>query len=202
MPPYPHPSLDSLLAQLDQVRQSPQDRGTVLLITRRPQTGQREILDEAELDCDEGLRGDSWRARGSRHTPDGSADPEDQVTLMSARVAALFAADPEGWALTGDQLYIDLDLSQANLPPGSRLHLGTAILEVTSKPHTGCYKFAGHFGQDAVRFINHKDYRDLRLRGVNARVVQGGTVKTGDLVTVQRPQEEANNLQPDGEIKS
>lgn len=167
---------------LDDIRRSPADEGTLRLIVRRPAEDERETLDSAQLDTDEGLLGDVWRARGSRSTPDGSADPEAQVTLMNARVAALIAGDDGDWTAAGDQLYVDLDLSEDNLPAGTRLTVGSAVLEVSAQPHTGCAKFRSRYGSDAVRFVNGAAGRPLRLRGMNARVVQSGSIRTGDWI--------------------
>ena len=102
---------------------------------------------------------------------------------MSSRAAALVAGDRERWPLAGDQLYVDLDLSDENLPPGTRLALGSAVLEVTDEPHTGCKKFTARFGLDAMVFVNSPVGRALNLRGINARVVESGTVRVGDAVT-------------------
>ncbi len=167
---------------LDDIRRSPADEGTLRLIVRRPAEDERETLDSGQLDTDEGLLGDVWRARGSRSTPDGSADPEAQVTLMNARVAALIAGDDGDWTAAGDQLYVDLDLSEDNLPAGTRLTVGSAVLEVSAQPHTGCAKFRSRYGSDAVRFVNGAAGRPLRLRGMNARVVQSGSIRTGDWI--------------------
>jgi len=179
-----HRTTDELVAALDTLRASPADQGLVELIVRRPDIDAREVLTQAELSIEDGMVGDTWRSRGSRHTPDGSAEPERQLTIMNARAIALFAgADRTGWAEAGDQLYIDIDLSDGNLPAGSRLQLGTAIVEVTEKPHTGCAKFAERFGMDVARFVNSADGEELHLRGINARVIRAGTVSSGDMVT-------------------
>jgi hypothetical protein len=175
-----------LEAGLDEIRQSPTDVGTVELLVRRPAVDAREVLQEAELDPAHGVVGDTWARRRSRRTPDGSAHPDMQLNVMNARVVALLAGDPDRRALAGDQLYLDLDLSEANLPPGTRLLLGTAEIEVTEQPHTGCAKFSNRFGADALRFVNSPIGRELRLRGLNARVVTAGTVRQGDTVRVQR----------------
>ena len=171
-----------LEAGLDEIRRSPADEGTVRLIVRRPATDEREVVESAQLDVAEGLVGDAWRSRGSRSTPDGGPDPDAQITLMNARVAGLIAHETADWAAAGDQLYVDLDLSEANLPTGTRLAVGNAVLEVSPKPHTGCAKFGSRYGSDALRFVNGADGRPLRLRGMNVRVVQGGTIKVGDWI--------------------
>jgi hypothetical protein len=130
--------------------------------------------------------GDTWRARGSSSRRDGSANPKSQVTLMSARAARLVAGPPDRWALAGDQLYVDLDLSVDNLPPGTRVSIGSAELEVSDLPHRGCSKFSARFGLDALRFVNSPDGRRLNLRGLNTRVTRGGVVRLGDPVSVLR----------------
>ena len=177
-----HLTVDELEAGLAEILRSPADEGTVELIVRRPAEGERDVLEEAQLDVAEGLVGDMWRRRGSKRTADGSAHPDMQLTLMNARVVDLVAGDRERWALAGDQIYVDFDISVQNLPPGTRLALGTAVIEVTAEPHTGCAKFAARFGGAAHRFVNVKTHRHLRLRGVNAKVVQPGTFATGDTI--------------------
>jgi len=176
-----HLTTEELEAGLDEIRRSPSDKGVLKLIVRRPETEQREVLTKGMLDPAQGLVGDNWLARGNRHTADGSADPEMQLNIMNARVIALVAQDPDRWALAGDQLYIDMDLSPANLPPGTRLSIGSAIIEVTPPPHTGCKKFVARFGKDAMVFVNSGVGRQLNLRGINAKVVQAGTIRTNDV---------------------
>lgn len=177
-----HLSMDALEAGLDLIRDSPADRGVLHLIVRRPRMGEREILEQGRLDPADGLVGDSWRARAARASA-GSPSPDTQINVMNARVAALVAREVSRWALAGDQLFIDLDLSEANLPSGTRLALGSAIVEITDEPHTGCSKFAARFGMDAMRFVNSPLGRRLRLRGINAKVVQAGTIRVGDVVS-------------------
>ncbi len=168
---------------LEHIRRSPSGRGTVELIVRRPTVDEREVLEACQLHTDEGLMGDNWRSRGSSSTADGSAHPEKQLTLMNSRCALLVAGDPDRRALAGDQLYVDFDISVDNLPTGSRLALGSAVIEVTEPLHTGCAKFSRRFGVDALRFVNSPVGRALRLRGVNARVVETGTVRSGDVIS-------------------
>jgi hypothetical protein len=177
-----HLTAAALEAGVDGVRQSPSDVGTIELIVRRPAVDVREQLAEATLDMAAGLLGDTWRARGSSRTADGSAHPDMQVTVMNSRAALLVAQDPWRRALAGDQLFVDLDLSPANLPTGTRLALGSAVIQVTSEPHLGCAKFAARFGDDAWRFVNSRVGRALRLRGLNARVVVSGNVRRGDQI--------------------
>ena len=180
--PMEHRSTAELEAGVDQVRAAPADSGRVELIVRRPEVGTREVMPEAELGLAEGLLGDSWQTRGSSRTPDGSANPDAQLTLMNSRSAALIAGAVERWVLAGDQLFVDLDLGARNLPAGTRLALGSAVIEVSALPHTGCQKFAERFGRDAARFVNSPLGRELNLRGINARVVVPGVVRLGDAV--------------------
>lgn len=175
--------IDGLLAaDLERIRQAPSDHGTVELLVRRPAVDEREVLEEAQLDVAAGLVGDSWSNRRSSRRPEGP-DPDRQLTLVSARVMALLAGSRDRWPEAGDQLYVDFDLSEANLPSGSTLAIGDALIEVTAQPHRGCAKFGRRFGPDAVRLVNSPVGRELRLRGVNARVVRGGTVRRGDRIS-------------------
>ena len=182
---------DALEAGLEHVRLSPSDHGRIKLIVRRPAVDARELLDVGTLDPAEGLVGDTWSQRGSRRTVDGSAHPDMQLTLMNSRASALVAGGAEGQPLAGDQLHVDLDLSTGNLPAGTRLAMGSAIIEITDQPHTGCQKFAARFGTDALRMVNSTDGRALRLRGANARILVGGTVRTGDEITKLPPPDDA-----------
>lgn len=176
-------TMAELEAGLDEIRRSPKDEGVLEMIVRRPRTNEREVLDEGRLDLKEGLVGDNWLSRGSASTEDGSAHPDMQLNIMNVRVIALVAQQKERWPLAGDQLFIDLDLSADNLPPGSRLAIGTAIIEVTAPPHTGCQKFVSRYGADAMKFVNSTVGRQLHLRGINAKVVQPGLIRVGDVVT-------------------
>jgi hypothetical protein len=177
-----HLTMDELEAGLDLIRLSPRDDGVLEMIVRRPGVDQREVLETGQLDLTEGLVGDNWKMRGSNKTADGSAHPAMQLNLMNARIIALVAQDKERWPLAGDQLFVDLDLSADNLLPGTRLALGSAVIEVTAEPHTGCSKFAERFGKDAQKFINSPIGKQLHLRGINARVVQPGLIRVGEKV--------------------
>ena len=169
-----HLELSVLEAGLAEIRRAPSDDGKVELIVRRPAENEREALAEARLDTAAGLLGDGW--------PRGVADPDRQVTVMNARAIALLAGSRERWPLAGDQIYVDLDLSASNLPPGTRLEVGSAVLEVSAAPHRGCKKFGARFGLDALRFVNSEVGYALNLRGINTRVVQAGMVRPGDVI--------------------
>jgi hypothetical protein len=176
-----HLTAAELEAGLDEVRRSPRDEGVLELIVRRPRPNEREVLEEGQLDPAEGLVGDSWRTRGSSRTADGSSHPDMQLNVMNSRAAALVASGVARRQLAGDQLFLDMDLSTDNLPPGTRLAIGSAVIEVTAQPHTGCDKFKARFGWDALKLVNSDAGKQLRLRGLNAKVVQAGTIRVGDV---------------------
>ena len=175
-----HLTTIELEAGLDQIRQAPKDNGELLLIVRRPQIDEREVLEQAQLDLAAGLVGDNWKTRGSRRTQDGSAHPDMQLNVMNARVIELIAQAKANWALAGDQLYLDFDISAENLPINSRLKIGSAVIEVTPPPHTGCHKFVSRFGLEAMKFVNSELGQELRLRGLNAKVIEPGSIRVGD----------------------
>jgi hypothetical protein len=181
-----HLTTAELEAGLPEVLASPTESGRLELIVRRPQVGEREVLDDAELDPQSGLVGDTWIERASSRMPGRSPHPDMQINIMNARAVALVAGARERWPLAGDQLYVDLDLGVDNLPPGTRLEIGSAVLEVTAQPHTGCAKFVSRFGVDAMKFVNSPTGRRHNLRGINARVVVAGRIRTGDIVRVVR----------------
>lgn len=179
-----HRTLVELEGELPGIAASPADDGRLDLIVRRPASNAREVLDEGELDPAQGLVGDRWRPRSSPRTPDPETPRETQLTLMNSRVIAAIAGDVSRWPLAGDQLFVDLDLGADNLPPGTRVAIGEqAVIEIATVPHTGCGKFADRFGVDALKFINGSAHRTLRLRGVYAKVVRAGVVRTGCRVT-------------------
>ena len=177
-----HVTASELAAGLDAILKSPQESGVLELIVRRPRVDHREVLETGELDLKHGLVGDTWNIRASSRTPDGSPHPDKQLNVMNARAAALVAQTKDRWALAGDQLFVDLDLSVTNLPAGTQLALGSAVIEITALPHTGCQKFLARFGLEAMRFFNSPLGLELRLRGLNAKVVRAGTIRVGDIV--------------------
>lgn len=182
-----HATEEQLAFGLNQITAAPKIDGTLELIVARPQSGQRVVLERGALTPEGGLSGDRWQADSWRKFPDGTPDPAVQITLMNARCIALVAGDREFWPLAGDNLFVDLDLSRENLPLGTRLLIAGAILEIAKPPHNGCWKFEGRFGSAALAFVNSPEGKKLRLRGVHARVVQGGSIAVGERIGVQRP---------------
>ena len=177
-----HLTMEELEAGLETIRQTPSDTGTLKMIVRRPDVDQREEVEEAELNLTDGLVGDTWKVRGSTSMHDGSSNLEAQITVMNARATALLAQSEERWSLAGDQLYVDFDLSDENIPPGSRLAIGSAVIEVSGRPHNGCKKFSSRFGVEAMKFVNSPEGKRLHLRGINTTVVQAGVIRLGDKV--------------------
>lgn len=177
-----HLTTVELEAGLENIRQSPKDNSVLDMIVRRPRVEEREVIAEGRLDLVEGLEGDNWKARGSSSTPDKSAHPEMQINIMNSRVIGLLAQEKERWQLAGDQLFIDMDLSAENLPAGTKLSIGEAMLEVTPVPHSGCKKFTERFGLEAMKFVNSPLGKELHLRGINAKVIQAGIIRMGDIV--------------------
>ena len=149
----------------------------------RPGEGERDILETGELNLTEGLAGDTWNQRPSKRSADGGPHPDMQLNIMNSRAIALIAQSPNRWQLAGDQLYVDLDLSEANLPPGTRLAIGSAVIEITDQPHTGCSQFSARFGAGARQLVNSDAGRELRIRGINAKVIRPGTITRQDRIT-------------------
>lgn len=180
-----HLTMDELNAGLEEILQAPTDTGVLQLIICRPAIGEREILEEGQLDPTTGLVGDNWMTRGEQVTPKRTANLDTQVTIMNTRVANLVAGSEDRWPLAGDQLYVDMNLGLGNLPAGTRLNIGSAAVEVTAVPHTGCKKFVERFGMDAMNFVNTPEGLERCLRGINTRVVKAGTIRKGDAVIKQ-----------------
>jgi hypothetical protein len=167
-----HASYAELEAGLGQIKESPRERGSLALIVRRPRSSERETLATGTLDVDDGLVGDRW-ALGKRRR-------DNQLTLINTRLIELVARSRERWPLAGDQLYVDFDLSQEHVPPGARIAIGAAEIEVSAEPHMGCRLFRERYGNDAQRFVNSAVGVALQLRGINAWVVKSGVVRVGD----------------------
>src|SRR5258705_8199051 len=172
-----HLTMEVLEAGLDTVRQSPKTTGVLDLIVRRPGIGEREVLQQGELNIVEGLAGDTWCARGSSLTADGASHIDTQLNVMNSRAVALVAQHKDRWKLAGDQLFIDMDLSAENLPPGTQLQLGSAVIAVTDQPHTGCRKFVARFGKDAMKLGNSPIGRQTNLRGINYKIVEPRVIR-------------------------
>jgi MOSC domain-containing protein YiiM len=177
-----HLSEPELAATLAEARTAPADAGALVAIVVRPDKELRELPDTGELTPEAGLVGDRWARHTTRKLPDGRLNPDTQLTLMNTRFLAPLAGARERWPLAGDNLLVDFDLSEANLPAGQRLKVGEAVLQISAEPHTGCAKFSKRFGPDALKFVNSPEGRRLRLRGVNAQVVQAGRVRVGDRI--------------------
>jgi hypothetical protein len=176
----------ALSAELEEglrhIREAPRAEGVLALIVRRPGPGRREVLDTCRLDVVDGLVGDCWSTGPSGQSADGWLHLSRQLTVMSSRVMALLARDQSRWALSGDQLFVDLDLSVANLPSGTRVAIGSAVIAVTEPLHSSCKAFASRYGVAATAFVHSPVGGALRLRGVNARVIRSGDVRVGDPV--------------------
>ncbi|MGH6897435.1 MAG: MOSC domain-containing protein [Geminicoccaceae bacterium] len=177
-----HLSLDELNDGLAEILRSPKGRGTLRAIVIRPETNARISLPQCEVSPEGGVHGDNWVKGCWMSLPDGRPHPDVQVTIMNARTIALIAQDEARWPLAGDNLIADLDLSADNLPAGTRLSVGSALLEITAVPHKGCRKFAARFGVHATRFVNSREGTRLHLRGIYARIVEPGMVGVGDAV--------------------
>lgn len=169
------PLFDDLRRGLDALPSAHPGSGRVVLIVRRREQGRRDAPDRLRLTPEGGVPGDAWIER--------NPDPAGQIAVMQADVAALIA-NGQPLELFGDNLFLSLDLSTANLPPGSRVRAGGTTLEITPKPHNGCRKFRARFGPDALRFVSHADLRERNLRGIYMRVVGPGEVAVGDAVEV------------------
>lgn len=180
-------TIEEIESRLENIKQSPKDAGVIVLLVCRPATDERQIITKAKLELQNGLEGDNWKTRGSKSTPDKSADPEAQITLMNSRVIDLLTEHQNDWQLAGDQIFVDFDLSLDHLPPHSKIQVGSAILEISAKPHTGCKKFSDRFGIQALEFISTPQGKSLRMRGVNARVIQAGEIHVGDVVRKVSP---------------
>jgi hypothetical protein len=180
-----HLSTEEIEAKIADVLASPKDNGTLEMIVRRPEENRREVVESGFLSVENGLVGDNWLIRGSSRTDNGLGHPEMQLNLMNWRFINLIAGCRERVQLAGDQLFVDLDLSPANIPPGTQLSIGDAVIEITPIPHLGCKKFVERFGMDAMKYANSDFGRTHNLRGVNAKVITAGEIAANDTVRIQ-----------------
>ena len=178
-----HLTTEQIQAGMPNINQSPSDNGTLELIVIRPESDTRRVLGQVQLSQEGGVHGDRWAKESWKKLPDGRPHPDVQVALTNARLVDLLSQTKDQWSWAGDNLFVDLDLSAENLPPGAKLSIGDTILEVTAEPHNGCKKYAQRFGKDAIRFINSPEGKKLHLRGIYARVVQAGTIRVGDAIS-------------------
>jgi len=175
-------SREEMELQVDKILQSPKNDGVLKMIVRRPEVDLRTVLEKGELSISEGLTGDSWRNRVMKKNPNKLPDRKTQLTLMNARVIEVVARDEDNWPLAGDQLFVDMELSEEKLPPGSRLSIGLSEIEITAVPHTGCGKFKKRFGSDALKFVNSEIGKKHRFRGIYAKVIKAGEINKGDII--------------------
>lgn len=164
---------------LEDVRNSPTEVGKILLIAVRPANGERLVVDQARMSTETGLEGDNWLDRSADKD---NVSRHNQLTLMNSRFADAITPDGKGWELAGDQLYVDFDISLENAPAGTLLQVGGATIRISEEPHTGCAKFVRRFGREMLKMTQTDVGKDLRLRGVNASVIESGTVCTGDSI--------------------
>jgi MOSC domain-containing protein YiiM len=169
-----HLTQEQLSAGLDRIAESPRDEGVVEMLIVRPEVNERLTPARVEVSAELGVHGDRWSSSPARDYPD------TQISLMNSRLLDLVSGGRDRWAMVGDNMIVDMDLSEATLPPGQKLAVGSAILEITDEPHTGCKKFSGRFGAEALRFVNTGPGKELRLRGIYARVAQPGLISVGD----------------------
>jgi len=179
---------DEIVGGMPHVTASPADGGKLELIIVRPAEGERVLPGSVRVSPEQGVEGDKWvRSRG-HDTPDGGPDPRTQVTLMNARILRLISGEEGRMPLAGDNLIVDLDLSDENMAPGQRLSVGEAVLEVTEVPHNGCRAFLDRYGTDVVKFVNSPEGKRLHLRGLHAKVITAGVVSVGDEVRKVAPE--------------
>ena len=180
--PLRHLTFDELNAGLAHIRASPKEEGRLEAIIARPAPGERRDLASSEISLAGGVHGDHWAKGCWKTTADGKPDPDVQICMMNARCIELIAQERSNWPPAGDNFFIDMDLTPGNMPPGTRLGIGSAIIEVTGIAHNGCASFIERYGRDACVFVNTGEGERLRLRGIYARVVRDGRVSVGDKV--------------------
>ena len=182
-------NMEELEAGIKFILESPKDNGKLELIVIRPDVEQRKILSTGELSTVEGLVGDSWIKRPDSKTPDKKPRLGTQITIMNSRVTSLITKKLyksekekfEKWSLAGDQFFVDMDLSYDNLPPGTKLSLGNAEIEISSDPHNGCEKFKNWYGKDARDFVNSEMGKKHNFRGIQGKVIKNGSVGINEI---------------------
>jgi MOSC domain-containing protein YiiM len=178
-----HLSALELEPGLADVLESPADNGRLESIFVRPAPNERRALTAAQLSPDRGIDGDRWVHDGSHASKGGAPNPRSQVSLMNSRYLRTIAGEEDAMCLAGDNLVVDFDLSEANLPAGSQLAIGdVVIIEITDLSHTGCGKFQNRYGKEVREFTNNERGKSLHLRGRYARIVTGGAINVGDAV--------------------
>lgn len=178
-----HLSMEQLQSHLDSIKQSPQDEGVLNAIVIRPVSNERVDMEISVVSPDGGVHGDRWAKQAWLNLPKQELDPKAQITVMNSRAAEVIAQTRERWPLAGDNLYVDLDLSEDNLKAGQRLSIGSAIFEVTPQPHNGCSKFQARFGAEALKFVNSEAGKHHHLRGIYVKVVQAGVIQVNDTIS-------------------
>lgn len=173
----------ALAEALPNVLQAPRDNAPVTMLCLRPAIGERAFPDRISLTRAEGIPGERWLSMPWLRQPDGRPDPAIQVSILPARVLDLVWTDRTGTPHPGDPIVADLDMTEANLPEGTLLRVGTATLRVSGVWNDGCVKWKVRYGADAKAWIVAPGHRELRLRGILCSVEEDGTVAVGDRIT-------------------
>jgi hypothetical protein len=178
-----HLSLEELQSHLDSIKQSPQDDGILKAIVIRPVSNERVGMESSVVTPDGGVHGDRWAKQAWLNLPEEELEPKAQITVMNSRAAEVIARNRARWPLAGDNLYVDLDLSEDNLQAGQQLSIGSAVFEITPQPHNGCGKFEQRFGAEALKWVNSEEGKHHHLRGIYIKVVKAGVINVDDTIT-------------------
>ncbi|MEM6942438.1 MAG: MOSC domain-containing protein [Pseudomonadota bacterium] len=175
-----HRTRAELEAALPLILAAPKDGGRLDMIVSRPAPGERTLPQRARLTAEGGVEGDHWAKGCWLSLDDGTPHPDVQICLMMSRMIRAIAGEEAHWPPAGDNLFIDMDLTPANTPPGTRLALGSVEMVVTPEPHNGCEAFIERFGREACVFVNTGPGKTHRLRGIYCRVTKDGDISVGD----------------------